>query len=52
MTAIVTARELGLLPCIQCGLLCRGGDNDGDPLACPRCGSALHARKPDSLTRT
>jgi paraquat-inducible protein A len=52
MTAIVTARDLGLLPCIQCGLLCRGGGNDGDRLACPRCGSALHARKPDSLTRT
>lgn len=52
MTAIVTARELGLLPCSQCGLLCRAGANASDALACPRCGSALHARKPDSLTRT
>jgi paraquat-inducible protein A len=25
---------------------------DDDSLACPRCGSALHARKPDSIART
>ncbi len=52
MSAIVTARELGMMHCLQCGLLCRAGGNTGDTLACPRCGSALHARKPDSLART
>ena len=52
MTAFVTAREMGLLPCGQCGLLCRAGAGAGDALACPRCGAALHARKPDSLART
>jgi len=52
MTATVTARDLGLLPCSQCGLLSRENGKAGDALACPRCGSALHARKPDSLART
>ncbi|HZX91911.1 MAG TPA: paraquat-inducible protein A [Rudaea sp.] len=51
MSAVVTARALGLLPCAQCGLLCRA-TQDADDLACPRCGSTLHARKPDSVSRT
>jgi paraquat-inducible protein A len=49
--AVVTARELDLLPCAQCGLLCRASDADA-ALACPRCGAALHARKPNSVART
>jgi len=40
-----------LLPCPQCGLLCRATQDAGD-LTCPRCGSALHARKPESVSRT
>ena len=51
MSAVVTARELGVLPCAQCGLLCRAADA-GAVLACPRCGAPLHARKPDSVART
>jgi len=51
LSAVVTARALGLLPCAQCGLLCRA-TQDADDLACPRCGSTLHARKPDSVSRT
>jgi paraquat-inducible protein A len=51
MSAIVTARELGVLPCAQCGLLCRGSRADAG-LACPRCGTALHARKANSVART
>lgn len=51
LSAVVTARDLGLLPCAQCGLLCRTAQDDGS-LACPRCGSALHARKPNSVART
>jgi len=51
LSAVVTARALGLLPCAQCGLLCRAARDTGD-LACPRCGSTLHARKPDSVSST
>jgi len=51
LSAVVTARALGLLPCAQCGLLCRAAQDAGD-LSCPRCGGTLHARKPDSLSRT
>jgi paraquat-inducible protein A len=47
---VTTARALGLLGCHTCGLVSRG---DGDAhAACPRCGTRLHARKPDSLART
>jgi len=51
LSAVVTARALGLLPCAQCGLLCRATQDAAD-LGCPRCGSTLHARKPDSVQRT
>jgi paraquat-inducible protein A len=51
VSEVVSARELGLLPCAQCGLLCRAAATDTD-LACPRCGATLHARKPNSVMRT
>src|SRR4030095_7557905 len=51
LSAVVTARDLGLLPCTQCGQLCRTAQG-ADDLECPRCGSALHSRKPDSVQRT
>ena len=51
MNAVVTARELGVLPCAQCGLLCRAADA-GAVLACPRCNASLHVRTPDSVART
>ena len=51
MSALVSARELGLLPCAECGLLCSAATTDAD-LACPRCDAALHARKPNSVMRT
>ena len=51
MSAIVTARDLGVLPCAQCGLLCRAAPDPGN-LACPRCGNTLHPRKPNSIART
>lgn len=44
------ARELGLIGCHVCGLVCR--DNDLQDAACPRCGSALHRRKHASYMRT
>lgn len=37
------------LGCESCGLVSFGRPSGGK---CPRCGSALHARKPDSLSRT
>ena len=50
MSALPRAHELGLIGCHVCGLVCR--DNQvGDP-ACPRCGSSLHRRKPQSCART
>ncbi|MND66389.1 Paraquat-inducible protein A [compost metagenome] len=43
------ARDLNLCLCHSCGLAC---DMTGQPHRCPRCGAPLHARKPNSLTRT
>ncbi|HEY1589782.1 MAG TPA: paraquat-inducible protein A [Rhodanobacter sp.] len=50
MNALPRAAELGLISCHVCGLACR--DTGGDDMACPRCGSTLHRRKPDSYMRT
>lgn len=49
--AVLTARELGVLRCTVCALVCRAPEQDLE-VECPRCGQALHARKPDSLART
>lgn len=49
--AVLTARELGVLRCTVCALVCRAPEQ-GLEVECPRCGQALHARKPDSLVRT
>ena len=50
MSALPRAGELGLIGCHVCGLVCRDTKQDG--VACPRCGVALHRRKPASYTRT
>ena len=53
MTQPLTARNASMIPCHRCHLLSQiptSGTLSG--LACPRCGAALHQRKPDSLTRT
>lgn len=42
----MTAASLGLLSCHTCALLSQG------MARCPRCGSPLHARKPDSISRS
>lgn len=44
-----TATERGLLGCECCGLVSEAG---AGALRCPRCGFALHGRKPQSLQRT
>ncbi|MDR3385749.1 MAG: paraquat-inducible protein A [Rudaea sp.] len=51
MTGIVRARDLHLVACTACGLLCRGA-HDRAAHGCPRCGARLHVRKPDSIGRT
>jgi paraquat-inducible protein A len=50
MSADATARSLGLASCHECKLLVRLQAGDGE-VACPRCGSRLHARKQASLQR-
>ncbi|MCX7069442.1 MAG: paraquat-inducible protein A [Gammaproteobacteria bacterium] len=40
---------LGLIGCEACGLVV---EQPPDAAPCPRCGHPLHARKPDSLTRS
>jgi paraquat-inducible protein A len=44
-----TAAALGLMACPDCATVWHGA-SDGD--SCGRCGTRLHTRKPDSLTRT
>ena len=46
-----TAASLGLMGCHSCGQLARASHEAHD-VRCPRCGSPLHFRKPDSITRT
>lgn len=45
----LTAADAGLLSCLTCGLLSRPARASAS--ACPRCGRALYARKPLSLSR-
>jgi paraquat-inducible protein A len=46
-----TASRYGLLSCRACGLVCAPVKN-AEACNCPRCGSALHTRKPNSIART
>jgi paraquat-inducible protein A len=43
---ILTAREAGLIGCGTCGRVVEPG-----PATCPRCGTALHSRRPGSLEK-
>jgi paraquat-inducible protein A len=47
----VMAAHAGLLTCELCGLLNRAPAATPAPSSCTRCGTALHARKPDSFMR-
>lgn len=44
-----TALNMGMVSCHCCHLLCR---RVAAPSSCPRCGTLLHSRKPNSITRT
>lgn len=46
-----TAARAGLMRCHSCGLLAKAAAHVHEQ-GCPRCGAALHFRKPDSITRT
>jgi paraquat-inducible protein A len=46
-----TAARAGLLVCHDCGLLSRPAAHSHEG-RCPRCGSHLHFRKPNSIART
>jgi paraquat-inducible protein A len=50
MNAPATGKSLGLLVCLDCRNVVRG-DAVARP-CCPRCGAALHSRKPHSLALT
>lgn len=53
MTATaMTAANAGLLSCHICDLLVEARSGQHAELSCPRCGAALHRRKPNSLART
>jgi len=47
----VTAARRGLMSCGACGLLCAPPKAGGN-CHCPRCGAAVHVRKPHSISRT
>ena len=48
-----TAAAAGLVGCHSCSLVCKPpAAGHHAETRCPRCGAVLHARKPDSLTRT
>ena len=46
-----TALGRGLVTCHSCGLLVKSAAHRHDAI-CPRCGGHLHARKPNSISRT
>ncbi len=53
-TRETSAIAAGLTGCHSCNLVCRlpAVHTSHAGAVCPRCGAALHARKPDSLART
>ncbi len=48
----LTGLRLGLTRCHVCGAVCRLPAAGAPAAPCERCGSAVHARRPDSLSRT
>ena len=49
----LSAKSAGLLLCLDCHKLLRDLEvKPQEKLTCPRCGAAVHQRRPDSLTKT
>jgi paraquat-inducible protein A len=51
-TGMTSAAAAGLIGCHSCDLLVEVRPGQHAELSCPRCGAALHRRKPNSLART
>jgi len=52
-TEFLTARQAGMISCQDCYLVCRIPPlSNSSGMVCPRCGSRIHQRKPNSLSRT
>jgi paraquat-inducible protein A len=49
---MTSALAADLTPCHDCALLCRLPAHHAHGVLCPRCGAALHERKPRSIERT
>lgn len=55
MSQMVRAAALGVVSCHTCGLVCQdvlGSADAPGHRQCPRCGSALHRRKTNSIARS
>jgi paraquat-inducible protein A len=49
----LSAKSAGLIQCVDCRKLLRYPEIESqEKLMCPRCGAALHPRRPGSLTKT
>jgi paraquat-inducible protein A len=48
----LTGKTAGMILCQDCHKLLRYPETQDRDLVCPRCGAAVHQRKPNSLTRT
>ena len=51
MSAQRRAHQLGVIGCHGCALVCEDTSGSGAHARCPRCGTALHRRRPDSIAR-
>ena len=49
---LLTAKQASMISCHCCHLICQMPETKRDPeIACPRCGTRMYQRKPDSLAR-
>jgi len=51
-TSGIPVARANLIGCHTCHLLCRSPSHGVHGLTCPRCGTCLHRRKPNSIART
>ena len=51
MSGIPRAGQLRVIGCHGCGLVCEDTLDETGHADCPRCGAALHRRRPDSVAR-
>jgi paraquat-inducible protein A len=52
MAGVATASRLGLISCHACTLVCKDVAGADLTKRCPRCGTPLHRRIPNSIART